>query len=254
MIRKKAQRIEWLEFELLAEFPHLIHAVLLSHGGYSPPPFDSLNMGYNSHFSSENSNVELNREKVKKILNIDFLRGCSLEHKDRIVDITASNKLLSPLCDALSTQEKDIALTITHADCQAAIFYDPVQQAIANVHAGWRGNVQNIYAKTVSFMKSCYASSPANLHVCISPSLSPAEAEFINYRQEFPESFWQFQIKPYYFDLWALAKSQLLEAGILPHHIQLAQIGTLSNPHDYFSYRREKLSGRHGTLIALKNS
>ena len=48
---------------------------------------------------------------------------------------------------------------------------DPVEQAIANVHAGWKGNVKNIYEKTVQFMQQCYGSSPKNIHVCIAPSL-----------------------------------------------------------------------------------
>ena len=45
--------------------------------------------------------------------------------------------------------QKDCGLVIQHADCQAAIFFDPVRKAIANVHCGWRGSVCNIYAKTV---------------------------------------------------------------------------------------------------------
>jgi len=100
-------------------------------------------------------------------------------------------------------------------------------------------------------MKNKYGSRVDNIHVCISPSLGPHDAEFLNYQNELPPSFWEYQIKPYYFDLWGISKDQLLQAGILEHHIQIAGISTLSNPEDYFSYRREKVSGRHGTFAVM---
>lgn len=254
MQRRECHGISWLEFELLAPFKNLTHGILLRHGGYSTDLFASLNMGFSLQNLLENKNVKLNREKVKKIFAFKNLYDCQLEHADKIVEITHKNKGLRPTCDALSTVLHDTVLMITHADCQATIFYDPVQQAIANVHAGWKGNVQNIYGKTVNFMKHHYGSFPDNLHVCISPSLGPYDAEFIHYRQELPQAFWEFQMSPCYFDLWTIAKNQLLQAGVLEHHIQIAQISNFSHPEDYFSYRREKITGRHGTFVAIKSS
>ena len=142
---------------------------------------------------------------------------------------------------------------VRHADCQAAIFYDPKNKAVANVHSGWRGNVKNIYRSTIQKMRRVFGSKPADLLVCISPSLGPDCAEFIHYKAEFPEDFWAFQIKPYYFNLWAIARYQLELSGILPHHIEIAEICTNTEVEDYFSYRREKVSGRHATLAMLKD-
>ena len=251
MLRKESENIIWLEFELLASFKNLTHGVLLRHGGHSTGAFDSLNVSFSKHTPSENQNVKANRDKIQKVFKFKKLNDCNLDHADKIVEITHENNESRPKCDAISTQLNEMALMVTHADCQAAIFYDPVNHAIANVHAGWRGNVKDIYGKTVQFMKTRYGSSPNNLHVCISPSLGPHDAEFINYRTELPEEFWEFQIKPFYFDLWSISKKQLMHAGVLEHHIQISGISTLSNPQDYFSYRREKTSGRHGTFVAL---
>lgn len=253
MIRKEAKNIVWLEFELLTDFKKLSHAVLLRHGGCSTGAYASLNVGFSKNDQTENVNVKANREKIKKVFNFPSLNDCNLVHEDTIVEINHENKSSCPTCDAVATNQTNLPLLITHADCQAAIFYDPINQAIANVHSGWRGNVKNIYGKTVQFMKSKYGSSANNLHVCISPSLGPDDAEFLNYRTELPESFWDYQVKPFYFDLWSIAKNQLLNAGVLEDHIQIAGISTLSNPQDYFSYRREKISGRHGTFVALKS-
>lgn len=251
MLRKESENISWLEFELLSSFNHLSHGVLLRHGGHSTGAFDSLNVSFTLNNHTENKNVLANRTKVKRIFGLKNLNDCNLVHADKILEITHENNESRPICDAVSTGLPDVTLLVTHADCQAAIFYDPATHAIANVHAGWRGNVKNIYGKTVQFMKNRYGSSPDNIHVCISPSLGPYDAEFINYRTELPQDFWEFQVKPFYFDLWSISKSQLIKAGVLDHHIQIAGISTLSHPQDYFSYRREKVSGRHGTFIVL---
>ena len=140
-----------------------------------------------------------------------------------------------------------------HADCQAAIFYDPVHHALANVHSGWRGNVKNIYQTTILKMASVFGTKPQDLLVGISPSLGPQHAEFKNYKVEFPEHFWSFQVCPEYFDLWAIARHQLEEAGVLPYHIEIAGICTYANKEDCYSYRRDKVTGRHATLAMLRD-
>jgi polyphenol oxidase len=137
-------------------------------------------------------------------------------------------------------------------DCQAAILYDPIHRALANVHAGWRGNVQNIYRTAVQKMVHSFGSKPQDLLVGISPSIGPKHAEFKNYKSEFPEEFWEFQVKPTYFDLWQIARHQFESSGVLAHHIQIAEICTFDHPSDYFSYRRDKTTGRHATVAMLK--
>ncbi|MBX9642076.1 MAG: polyphenol oxidase family protein, partial [Mycobacteriaceae bacterium] len=153
--------------------------------------------------------------------------------------------------DGLITSTPGVTLMMRHADCQIALFYDPKNHAAANVHAGWRGSVANIYAETVQQMQQVYGSYPSDLLVCVSPSLGPDEAEFIHYRSELPEEFWAFQVRPTYFDFWSISEFQLQAAGILPHHIEVARLSTYSNPHDYFSYRRDKKTGRHATCMTL---
>lgn len=243
MLRKKQDGVEWLEFELLQNIPGLVHGVFLRHGGLSSGPYHSLNVS--DYRNDDPANVQRNLEKICSILGLAALTQSDQVHGTKIM--TASRDLIE--CDGLITQEQGLGLLINHADCQAAIFYDPVQKVIGNVHAGWRGNVQNIYGEMVETLQKKYNCKPENIRVCISPSLGPEAAEFINYKTELPESFWRFQIKPTYFDLWEISRWQLLERGILPQHIEIAAICTKSNPQDFFSYRREKESGRHATVV-----
>lgn len=241
MIRKQQNGLEWLEFELLSEIPHLVHGVLLRKED------GCLNFSR----AVGDSEVEGNFDLVKKTFSLPILFSSYLSHGNEVLFFDLQMLKIRPTCDGITTDQKGIGLFNTHADCQVAIFYDPIQQAIANVHSGWRGSVKNIYAETIKHMKARYRSKVENLLVCISPSLGPESAEFIHYRQELPREFWAFQVKENYFDFWAISEWQLLQEGVLSSHIQMAKIDTFSVSADYFSYRRDKTKKRQGTFVCL---
>jgi polyphenol oxidase len=250
MIRKEKGGIEWLEFALFQDFCSMRHYVFLRHGGVSQGSFASLNAGGGSGDLSEL--VDANREKMRAVLGCSYLVGSAQVHKSRIEVVSLGSLDVARECDGLVTQEADVGLFMKHADCQAAVFYDPIKKVIGCVHAGWRSNVENIYEKMVSLIKDQFQSKAEDLLVGISPSLGPCCAEFIHYQEEFPKSFWDFQVTPYYFNLWEIGRRQLLDSGVLPSHIEIASICTKCNPQDFFSYRREKISGRHATAVFLK--
>lgn len=237
--------LKWLEFDILS---NLAHASFSRRGGKSTGFFDSLNLSYGVGDDSES--VKANRQLIVDHFNSAKLVSSLQCHSKKIARVFKHSPEVLENFDALVTNEPGLALLINHADCQAGIFFDPIQKALGVVHAGWRGSVLNIYGDTIGYMQKAFGTNPADLLVGISPSLGPLDAEFINYRQELPEEFWQFQIKPTYFDFWAISQYQLQKGGILPHHIEMAKISTYSDS-DYFSYRREKKTGRQGTCAML---
>ena len=253
MIEKQSNGVEWLEFELLAEFP-IIHGCFKRLGGVSSGLFDSLNLGKSVGDLPEN--IAANYKKATQALSFQQLICAKLCHGADVTAIESPKTENIPLSDALMTSLPGLGIAVTHADCQTAIFYDPVNHAMANVHCGWRGSVQNIYAATVRSMQDTYGSAPSNLIVCISPSLGPEHAEFIHYRKELPECFWPFKIRDCFFDFWEISKWQLETAGVLSRHIQIAGIDTYSHP-DFFSHRRTSHEGlgspcgRQATICAL---
>ncbi len=229
MIYRKQDDIHWLEFELLAN-EGLKHGVFLKNGD----------------LDFRNSVAKNSVMQALQITSVSSSKQCH----GKEVAYFADDKII-PFCDALVTDVPGLGLIICHADCQSAIFYDPIHRILANVHSGWRGSVQNIYAETAQYMKNKFNTKPEDLLVAISPSLGPENAQFINYKQELPESFWEFQVKPYYFDFWAISRLQLQQVGILPHHIQLAEMDTFSDTDKFFSYRRDKTPSRNGTVVSL---
>lgn len=252
MIFKEYEGLKWLEFELLAEAP-IVHGCFTRQGGRSTGLFDSLNLG-----SSVGDNPDCIRDNFKKVAEALSLKAMGISricHRADVSEIKAFTYKEMPTSDGLMTSLKNFAIVVTQADCQAAIFYDPVNHAMANVHCGWRSSVLDIYSATVNAMKKTYGTHAEDLLVAISPSLGPENAEFINYRKELPEEFWQFRIKECHFDLWALSEWQLRKSGILPHHIQIARIDTYESP-DYFSYRQAihchfQPCGRQATIASL---
>lgn len=254
MQRCKYKNIEWLTFDSLADFPNLQHGVFLRHGGVSTGPYSNLNLSF--HVNDDPNHVKSNLKMINKTLQneisncSDITWGYSF-HKKNISLIEKKTSDEIPDTDALITRMVKTPLMMLHADCQVALIYDPVNHAVANVHAGWRGCVANIYQAAIESMVHNFGSHASNLFVCISPSLGPDEAEFIHYRSEFPEEFWPFQVRPNYFDLWSISEHQFQSVGVLPHHIEIARLSTYSNSYDFFSYRRDKVTGRNGTFIML---
>ncbi len=244
------RKLEWLEFDLLEPFPHVIHGVFLRHGGASKAPFETLNLS--TEVGDHPDTVKVNREAVRKALGLPKIVFAHQTHGTNVHRVTAKNCEKVPAADALFTSEKDLGLAISHGDCQGAIFYDPVHEAIAVAHCGWKGTAQNIYARVVSAMHQEIGTQAHNLIVCISPSLGPDHAEYKNYKHEIPQDLWSFQTKPNYFDFWAISKKQLNGCGIPEKNIEISDLCTVCNKSDYFSYRVDKKTGRNATVAGLK--
>jgi len=192
--------------------------------------------------------VAKNRALVEKFLRVPVVFA-ELEHKDRVAYVGSSSQFV-PVADALFTDKKEIALAVTHADCQAVSFYDPKAKVGAIAHVGWRGNVQNslqVLIKELVFQGGC---KKEHLICSISPSLGPAHSEFLSYKQEFPETMWKYADLRSCINLWQLTIDQLQEAGILLENIEVAKIDTYASP-EFFSYRRDKETGRNATVLLL---
>jgi YfiH family protein len=145
-----------------------------------------------------------------------------------------------------------VGLLIKVADCQPIFIVDPVRRVIANVHSGWRGSVTNIAGKTVGIMRDRYGCRPSDLLAAVGPSLGPCCAEFRNYPTELPEPFLRYQVKPTYFDFWAISRDQLESAGVKPENIEVAGRCTVCETRDFFSYRGEKVTGRLAAVIGWR--
>lgn len=248
------QRLHFQETERLTftalERPGLTHGIFTRHGGVSTEPFSSLNLSL--HVGDDAQRVLLNRALIKQALRSNRLISCRQAHGDRILHVktTPAADFEEDGYDAIITATPGVLLMIQQADCQAVLLFDPVAPAIGAVHVGWRGSVGNILSKTVTAMQKAFGSCSQNLLAVISPSLGPCCAEFLHYREELPKPFHPYQVRPNYFDFWAISRDQLQACGLMAQHISMASLCTRCSP-DFFSYRRNHTTGRFASVLGL---
>lgn len=227
-------------------------------GGLSSSPFDSLNLSY--HTGDRADLVHANRKRAYEILGLRRLISAKQVHGNgiRVIDAECASDEESTGYDALIATVPGTGILIQQADCQAILLSAPHARLVAAIHNGWRGSVVNIIGTTIQYLVSSFQLNPSELRAVISPSLGPCCAEFVNYRAELPLWMHAFQVRANYFDFWAISRTQLLQAGLRPEHIDTVKICTRCN-RQFFSYRRavqEKkgITGRNGSIIGLSQS
>jgi len=260
--------LETLRFQIFSKHDFLVHGVFNRQGGVSSAPYDSLNISFGVYDDPEH--VQKNRAIIQNYLSIETLISAKQVHETEILVLdknsatsheniaTTKRTILGSNIsndlhdgyDAFISNIPGVSLMVQQADCQAVLIFDPVQKVVANIHCGWRGSVNNIIGKTIVKMADIFKINPKNLLAGVSPSLGPCCAEFINYKTELPQSFWDYQIKPNYFDFWKISANQLQKAGVQTGNIENSSICTACN-NDWFSYRREKETGRFCSVIGI---
>lgn len=246
------------EFEKFKD-QNLVHGIFTRQGGTSTGQFDSLNVGMNS--GDETSAIATNRKRIILKMGMKPLVFLNQVHGNKIKVLKKEDNDLSDVfepgkelytADGIITDMKGVFLVIQVADCQSIMFYDPEKEIVANIHAGWRGIVQNVAGKCIDKMIEEFGSSAENILVGISPSLGPCCSEFVNYEQEIPEDLWQYKDpdKPY-FDLWKMSHDQLIQKGVMADNIENMGICTKCNTDQFYSYRGEKATGRFACVIAM---
>lgn len=152
--------------------------------------------------------------------------------------------------DALVTDLPGLLLEIRTADCMPVLLIDPVRRAVGIAHAGWRGTVSGIAARTVQYMVAELGCQLVDIQAACGPSIGPCCFEVG------PEVAAQFEPSAVVraplpapgrvtVDLLQANKTQLFDAGLAPELIFQASACTVCDPHQFHSYRRDRdQSGR----------
>ena len=164
--------------------------------------------------------------------------------------------------DALVTNVPGVCIAVSTADCVPVLLYAPDVKTVAAIHAGWRGTVQRIVAKTVRFLIDEYGADPCLMKAGIAPSIGPDAFEV---GEEVVDAFREVGFEmprilkrnvdtgKAHIDLWEANRLQLLSEGLSTGHIELAGICTYTHPDDFFSARRLGIkSGRILSGIIVK--
>lgn len=127
----------------------------------------------------KDSEAVQNRKNFCKKIDIEFentINAC-VTHSDSVKIITDTKKHYHNAVDALVTDQKNIYLTITTADCFPVVLYEPKTQIIGIAHAGWRGVVTKIIPSTLKTMEGLGADLQ-NIEIEIGPGILQENFDF----------------------------------------------------------------------------
>lgn len=156
--------------------------------------------------------------------------------------------------DALITDLPDVPLLLFFADCVPVLLADKRTGAIGLAHAGWRGTVAEIAAKTISAMQQFFGTRTQDLLAAIGPSIGSCcyEVDDFVYNQarKYQSYFLAKGNGKYQMDLWGINKQQLLDCGVSEDNIAVAGVCTAHNAEIFCSYRAENgHTGRMGVCL-----
>lgn len=154
--------------------------------------------------------------------------------------------------DALVTSASDLLLAVGTADCYPLLLADPKAGVIGAAHAGWKGTVGHIGARTVEAMEALGAQ--AN---CIQAAIGPGicgqryqvgEEVAYQFKQQGLGEHVLMSGDQVHVDLASANQTVLEQAGVQ----QIWQSGRCSTESDFYSYRRDQgQTGRMWAVITL---
>lgn len=192
----------------------------------------------------------------------------------------------APQGDALITRQQGVLLAVQTADCMPILLADTKNRSVAAIHSGWRGTAQRIAAKTLGRMQMEFGTRPQDVIAAIGPGIGPCcyevghevikefAAKCPDAREWFDGPFetlengdadsnwlpWLTMRPPGHappaptarLDLVAANRAILADAGVPVARIFSSGLCTGCRPDLFFSYRRERTTGRMIAAIGIK--
>ena len=231
-------------------FDSLLGVQSKRHGGVSSKPYQSLNLGLNT--DDNHKNVTENRKRLFSALNIqeEQIAAVYQVHGNEVLEV--SNATYTKGYDALITQQKNVFLAVTVADCVPVLIYDKSAQAVAAIHAGWRGTSKSIIKKTLEKMSSRYGTNPGDCYVYIGTCIDECSFEVDEDVAKYfltQHKRWDKEKNKFFVDLKKANEHQLLQCGVPKKQIEISPYSTVLHNSEYFSYRKE--NGKTGRMLAI---
>ncbi len=245
-------------------------------GGVSAAPYASLNLG--DHVGDDPLAVATNRHRLGHSLPA---APCWLQqvHGTTVVEAAAGAAAAQvPTADGVFSRTAGVVCAVLTADCLPVLFCDRSGTVVAAAHAGWRGLQAGILERTVGAM----AVPGEQLLACFGPAIGPqafevgdeVRAAFVDADQAAGAAFEAVSSKNcsdvctertvlraadatgkpaggWLADIYLLARLSLRRVGV--EAIYGGGYCTAQQTGRFFSYRRDRVTGRMASLIWLAN-
>lgn len=221
-------------------------------GGVSSSPYDSFNLG--DHVGDDPAHVAANRERLATVLGLDPANVVWMEqiHSPNVTVVDGPVSEPVEATDALVTTARGLALAVLVADCVPVLLADNVNGVVAAAHAGRLGARNGIVARTVETMLSLGA-TPATIQVLLGPAAAGRDYEVpaamaADVDKHLPGSLTRTAKGTTGLDIRAGLVRQLMSLGVTA--IEADPRSTIADT-DFFSYRRDGVTGRQAGLVWL---
>ncbi|MGK5078897.1 peptidoglycan editing factor PgeF [Janthinobacterium sp. HLX7-2] len=234
-------------------------------GGVSLGPYadgqggGGLNLGV--HVGDEPAHVAANRARLTALLPVEPA-WLSQVHGVAVADAASLDGCVPDADASIATQAGAVCVVMT-ADCLPVLFCSHDGLVVGAAHAGWRGLANGVLQRTVEAMR---AQGATQILAWLGPAIGPQQFEVgqdvlqafrdgardDTERQVLSAAFAAIDGKPgkYLADIYALARTMLLRDGVA--QVAGGQYCTVSDAAQFYSYRRDGITGRQASLIWRK--
>jgi YfiH family protein len=221
-------------------------------GGVSGGPYATMNLARGGH--DDPAMLAENRRRFERFLPAAPISLAQV-HGSTVVTLHRGTTG-SPTADAAVTREPGVVCSILTADCLPVLLADRAGIAVGIAHAGWRGLAGGVLEATVDALASLGANRDALL-AWFGPAIGPAAFEvgsdvydvFCSADAGAAACFAAKRPGKWDADLYGLARRRLAHVGV--DEVHGGGHCTLTDATRFFSYRRERDSGRMATAVWL---
>ena len=283
---RRARGVQVIECGALAKLGWLVHGFSTRPGGASVlDGKPALNLGFTEW--DEPERVAANRAKFAAALGASEMSLITVRqfHSD-VIHVASRATSDTPKGDALMTARSGLLLGAQTADCVPILLADARQRVVAAIHAGWRGTLARIAAKTLGRMAMEFGTRPQDVFAALGPAIGRCcyevgpevaqafAAQFSRAAEWFDGPFeqlargeeplwlpWLTMAPPGHvpppprvkLDLHASHRRQLIDAGVPKTQIAASDLCTACRTDLLFSYRREGAgTGRLMAVIGIR--
>jgi purine-nucleoside/S-methyl-5'-thioadenosine phosphorylase / adenosine deaminase len=234
------------------EWPAPVHVkalVTTRSGGVSTGAYATLNLGFATE--DDQAHVTENRARLCTLVP-QPPRWLRQVHGAKVVDADELTERVD--ADASFARGIGSVCAILIADCLPILLTNRSGTIVGAAHAGWRGLAAGVIDNVVEAMGR-YGARPDELLAYIGPGIGPhafevgddVYAAFVSTDPHAREAFKPLRTGKWHADLFALARRALERSGVRSTYG--SGLCTYSDPERFYSYRRDKITGRMAALI-----
>jgi polyphenol oxidase len=162
-----------------------------------------------------------------------------------------------PQADAAYAIRPEVVCAVLVADCLPVLLADVQGRGVAAAHAGWRGLAAGVLQNTVAALRRGLGDHHARILAYLGPTIGPAHfvvgpevlSQMLGQLPQARAAFASAGPAQYRADLCALARQALAQVQVQVQDVYGGGLCTYSDPVRFYSFRRDRITGRHAALI-----